>query len=196
MIPDRCYMIPSMNDEVAFGDPGDIWTDVIEDRAEDMLADFEHGRCRWDNNGDGDCMFHKGGCPTEAQVIARLAEGWEVDEMATEPNRSFLMDGGSLLDRISDYAEDAEVTEEWQERLAKVLDMPEVVTAADALLELVASKINYYMAGEVVAKHRISVVDGEPMWDGEPMFVPTSTVNWVSTTGCVVTVRNEPNDGL
>jgi hypothetical protein len=184
-------MIPSMNDENAFNDPGDIWTDVLEAQVEDMLHDIgDDETCRYDTDGDGNCPFHRRGCPTKDSVTARLAEGWEVDEHTVVPNASHLMDGGRVLDRIVEATEDAEVTEDWQERLDNAASDPEVIAAADALIALFASKITYYMAGEVVAKHRVTVIDGEPMWDGEPMFRLAA-----ARMGCEVTVRNERNDG-
>lgn len=45
-----------------------------------------------------------------------------------------------------------------------------VIAAVAALDALLVEKITYRNAVEKVATHRITLVDGEPMWNGEPMY--------------------------
>lgn len=64
-----------------------------------------------------------------------------------------------------------EIDESAAEQLHNAAKADDVVAAFQVALDLLASKVNYMMCDEIVAKHRVTRdAEGEPLLNGEPMF--------------------------
>lgn len=96
---------------------------------------------------------------------------WEVEEWDVHEPSTHFPPPDRVLDTIVEWvAECGEVDEEFADRVENVAVHPEVVAATQALLELIASKTGYRMAKNRIATHTITLVDGEPHLDGEPIY--------------------------
>ncbi len=111
---------------------------------------------------------------------------WDDDD-----RREWTVEEWTVLDRIKQVpsgdiiaewlvecvAEDGMWTDEAWDRLAPAAKDEEVLAAAENLRAVVASKLNYDMADELVGTHTISLPDdaaegapANPLFDGEPIY--------------------------
>ena len=95
-----------------------------------------------------------------------------VEEWTTRPQGEQLPSASDLLEAISYACEVSETDEGWHESLSDALSDPGVVALAGLLLDAVAERITYRMAGELVATHVIEIVDGELLYNGNPLAAP------------------------
>lgn len=101
-----------------------------------------------------------------------LPDRIEIEEWSVAPQRSHLIDAGSLLEHIHETACDNSDTDEgWCDHMADAVAKPDVIAATESLLDLIASKNQYLMADRLVATHVLTFdANGEPLYDGEPMY--------------------------
>lgn len=106
-------------------------------------------------------------------VYDPMPERIEVEEWTVAPQRNHLPDAGDLLEWLHETACDRmEVDEGWCDHMEAATKKSDVIAAAEALLDLLASKNQYRMADQLVATHVITFdAKGEPLLDGEPMYV-------------------------
>lgn len=100
-----------------------------------------------------------------------------IEEHTVVPSRDHLPSPHSLLEYISEWvADNGEVDEYWHESLDGHSADPDVVAATEALLQLLASKVTYWMADKVVATHTITWDETGPLVNGEPLYQPAPLV--------------------
>lgn len=104
---------------------------------------------------------------TDSDDPAYAEYGWDVEEWTSE--RAYRPGEAEWL--LESYLEGAldEVCDDG-ETFNRLIKDPDVIAAIAALDALLVEKITYRNAVKKVATHRITLVDGEPMWDGEPMY--------------------------
>lgn len=108
----------------------------------------------------------------------RPGQTWEVEEYLVHPPQHHFPDRSDLVEHVLEHASENEMGEDFEGDYERVLGDPEVLRQAQALLDLMASKINYRMCGEQVGTHTVSLpdplpADGEPydvLWDGQPLY--------------------------
>lgn len=96
-----------------------------------------------------------------------------VEEWTVYPPKHHLRRAADIVDWLLECAaEDGEVTEGWSEAIDRHDRDPDVLAAAEALLDVLASKVRYRMADRKVAEHTITWgADDEPLLDGRPLYV-------------------------
>lgn len=101
-----------------------------------------------------------------------------IEEWTVHPPRYHLPSAPEIAAWLVDEAElNGDLTDEAGETLRRQLRHPEILTAADALLEALAARMTYRMADEMVAEHDVTFdADGKPMVDGKPLYVPTTDI--------------------
>jgi len=108
----------------------------------------------------------------DAQDVLDSCDGDEVEieEWTVHPPRYHLPPAVNLLEWLAES--DYDVTEEWWESASDAAADPEVVAAAEALLDAMASKITYRMADKRVAVHKYRWVPAaEPAYEGDGEYV-------------------------
>lgn len=118
-----------------------------------------------------------------AEVYERLYDGradleqgarLEIEEWTVIDNREHLFETEEAIYEILHWPMDGgEVTEEWSESALSAAKDPDVVEAFDTALNLLASKIAYWMADKKVNSHWVELVDGEVMVNGESLYQKT-----------------------
>lgn len=94
-----------------------------------------------------------------------------VEEWTVCNPRSLLLSAEHLAEHVSEMIDD--VGEGGYERLAVIAADPEVVAAFDSAVALMASKWVWRQADTKVTDHYVTFdADGEPLYDGEPMYRP------------------------
>lgn len=95
-------------------------------------------------------------------------------EYTVTDNRKLLPSVDGVVTDIIEVAADGPVTEEWYEAAVDATKDEKVVSAFNKALDLLASKIRYWMADTVVAEHELTFDEnGQPLLDGEPLYRPT-----------------------
>lgn len=92
---------------------------------------------------------------------------WIVEEWSTHPPSYHLPSARRVIDHIEEWAADNEVTCEGD--YFNLTDT-DILTAAQNLLDVIASKVTWRQSNELIATHTITLVDDEPHVDGEPMY--------------------------
>lgn len=101
-------------------------------------------------------------------------EAWpaKIEEWTIADNRQFMPSPGRVLDEIGEIAADEAVTEWWWEALERHLDDEDVKAKVEEALDLLASKVKYWMADRHVATYEITLdADDRPLVDGRPLYV-------------------------
>lgn len=90
---------------------------------------------------------------------------WTVEEWTVAPARSHMVDVEGLLEWVDEWAAECG---EISEGFGLPVKDADVVAAAEALLDLIASKVTWRMADRLVATHTITWdADNEPLLDGD-----------------------------
>lgn len=98
----------------------------------------------------------------------------EIEEWSVHPPEYHLPKADDIIDWMTLWAaENGEGDEAQYDQWQAVGTPPDVLAAAEALRTVVASKIEYRMANEHLRSLWVTwTEDGEPLLDGEPMYVP------------------------
>lgn len=95
---------------------------------------------------------------------------WTVEEWSVQDNLNSVPRVEWLIEWLVEH-----VAEEWPEGGYECAERAgkhsEVKAAAEALRRVFANKLTYMVCDELLATHTITFVDGEPMVNGEPMYV-------------------------
>lgn len=104
---------------------------------------------------------------TDSDDPAYAESGWDVEEWTSErayrPGEAEWLLESFLEGALDEVCDDGET-------FHRLTNDQAVIAAVAALDALLVEKITYRNAVEKVATHRITLVDGEPMWNGEPMY--------------------------
>lgn len=104
---------------------------------------------------------------TDGDDPAYAESGWDVEEWTSErayqPGRAEWLLEFYLENVLEEVCDDGETFD-------RLIKDPDVIAANAALDALLVEKITYRNAVKKIATHRITLVDGEPMWNGEPMY--------------------------
>lgn len=100
---------------------------------------------------------------------------WVVEEWTVMPTERAIPTADDIVEWIEEQARDGDFYTE--DPFLGGPTNPEVLAAAEALRAEVAKCITWFMADKMVAKHSITIVDGEPMWDGGPMYVEAPSID-------------------
>jgi hypothetical protein len=103
---------------------------------------------------------------------------WEIEEWSVAPKVARLMDAGSIIERVVEWAVDDSCPDEHAcEDIEKAGRDPEVLAAFENARQVMASKFNYEYADKIVTTHLVTWDDqSEPLLDGEPMYVKKAAV--------------------
>lgn len=82
-----------------------------------------------------------------------------VEEWSVRPPSEHLPSASDALDWIGYACEDSETDEGWHESLGGALAAPEVMALAQQLIDAIAERITYRMAGDLIATHVVQEVD-------------------------------------
>ena len=93
--------------------------------------------------------------------VPETGEPLVVEEWTVRAPAEHLPSVAHLLDGIGYQCEDGETDEGWHEDLGDALADPEVVVLAGRLIDAIAERITYRMAGDLVATHIVKEVDGK-----------------------------------
>ena len=93
--------------------------------------------------------------------VSEAGEPLVVEEWTVRPPGEHLPSAADVLESIAYQCEDGETDEGWFESLGDALTAPDVVTLAEQLLDAVAQRITYRMAGDLIATHIVSEIDGK-----------------------------------
>lgn len=109
--------------------------------------------------------------PCDDEVPGRA----EIEEWSVHPPRHHMPTVGFLLDWLMEWtAENGEYGEDFGGDA--IVKDKEVIAAAEAFLDAVASKVWYRMADQKLASHWVTWDgQGRPLLDGEPMYHPHIT---------------------
>lgn len=96
-----------------------------------------------------------------------------IEEWTVAPKRAHLPDASCVVDDIVERCADGYELDEYAvDEIENIGKRDDVKAAADALLDLIASKITYRMAEKLVAEHKVTwTEEGDPLIDGEPLYV-------------------------
>ena len=96
-------------------------------------------------------------------------DGWIVEEWTVRSPRTHLPSADWVVEHIMDYwlAENAELDEYGFDAFDNAAKESEM----EPVLQAWADRIQYRMADTFVSNHIVTLVDGEPHLDGEPMYV-------------------------
>jgi len=96
--------------------------------------------------------------------------GIEIEEWTVHDPQHHMPSAASILEWIGETAADNETCEGWFDDFPD--GDPVVLELTQQLIDTIARRITYRMAAEHVCTHWITIVDGEPQINGEPMYVP------------------------
>ena len=97
----------------------------------------------------------------------------ELEEWTVADNRSFMPTVAHVIDHVVEYTADNAVIEEWYGRAEQWSAHPEVVEAFQKAVDILADKIDFWMADKHVASHWVTVdADDQILVDGEPLYSP------------------------
>ena len=98
-----------------------------------------------------------------------------IEEWTVHPPEYHLPSAERIAEDIIENAAD-DTTEGYYDATAHIWKEADVLAAAEALRQVIASHITYRMADKKVAEHQITWDDeGEPLVDGQPMYVKSVT---------------------
>jgi hypothetical protein len=99
-------------------------------------------------------------------------------EWTVHPPKHHLPHASTIVEWLAERAaEDGGIDEGYSDHIDAIMRAPEVLVAADALLDAIAARITYRMAHEKVAEHVITWdAEGEPLVDGTPMYARSLAV--------------------
>jgi hypothetical protein len=116
----------------------------------------------FDNPGDAYENGIEPYLPDEREVI----EEWSVHSPSHH-----LPSADRVAEYVYEFASDVEMDENCDEDYQRASLDPDVVAAFQAALDLLASKVTYRMADQLVATHLVTWDEkGRPLLDGEPMW--------------------------
>jgi hypothetical protein len=103
---------------------------------------------------------------------------WEIEEWTVAEKIDRLMRTVDIVERVVEWTVDDTCPDEQAcEDIERAGRDPEVVAAFESARQVMASKLNYEYADKRVATHTVTWDDqGEPLLDGEPMYVKKVTV--------------------
>ena len=84
-----------------------------------------------------------------------------VEEWSVRPPGEHLPSAADTLDWIAYSCEDSETDEGWHDDLRNALADPEVKAMAQRLINAIAGRITYRMAGDLIATHVVREIDGQ-----------------------------------
>lgn len=93
-----------------------------------------------------------------------------IEEWNTHSSDHFLPEPSWVLEMISEYVADNEVSGDCAEAYADALSEPMVVSAMQGVLSMVASRIKYYMANKLIALHDVTWLNCVPYVDGKKLY--------------------------
>ena len=114
----------------------------------------------------------------ESQVEHHICpdERVEIEEWTAADNRTFMPPVEDVINFVSESAADEAVTEWWRESHQSVLGSSEVKEAFQKAIDLVASKMTYWMAHKKVASHSVTLdANGEALIDGGYLYRKTES---------------------
>lgn len=105
----------------------------------------------------------------ESELDGRDAEDYpfEIEEWTVRPIRDHFPSADTLIEYVMERWLEDEVDEYFYEDCVNAARTEE----AEEFLSKWASRVHYRMADNIVATHQVTLVDGEPYLDGEPMYV-------------------------
>lgn len=96
---------------------------------------------------------------------------WKLEEWSVQPQGSTVPSPGAILEWMEESACD-ELVEGGYEQIADITKDPEVRSLAEALCQAFVKRVTFRMADKLLATHVVTFdADGEPLLDGEPMYV-------------------------
>jgi hypothetical protein len=96
-----------------------------------------------------------------------------IEEWDVHPPSFHLPSADSTAEWAAEWAEDNEWDDDGRALWHEASGSPDVVAAFQAALDLLASKIGWRMADKLIATHAVTWdADGNPRYDGEPMYRP------------------------
>ena len=99
-----------------------------------------------------------------------------IEEWTVADQRQFLPSPDTVLEDLCERVADDAVHEYMYERLENIVGTEEIVQAVEAVLALIASKIDFWMAEKHVATHTITWDETGPLIDGEPLYRKSADV--------------------
>lgn len=113
----------------------------------------------------------------ESEIDAHYDEqpdgGWVVEEWTVRPARTHLPSAEILIEYILERWVNDEITEDAYEDWDNAAKSEEV----EAMLTAWADRVHYRMADIVIREHRMTLVDGEPYFDGAPLYVDSCSAD-------------------
>lgn len=107
---------------------------------------------------------------SDIEEWASIAEPQTIEEWTVKPVIDTVTSADCILDDIAERMGD-EMDENGHDELHKVIRHPEVVEAAEALRQAIASKVHYWWVDRLVATHTVTWDEkDQPLLDGEPMY--------------------------
>lgn len=98
----------------------------------------------------------------------------ELEEWTVSDNRTLMPPVGYLIEHVVELIADNAVFEEWYDEASNRSADPAVVEAFQNALNVLADKIQFWMADKKVGLHWVTAgEDGTPLIDGEPIYVPS-----------------------
>lgn len=95
-----------------------------------------------------------------------------IEEWTVFPPRHHLRSPEDLVDWLIEDASESAGLDGYYDHAEALTRDPEVLAAADALIASIADRVTYRVAHERVAEHAVTWdADGEPLIDGEPLYV-------------------------
>lgn len=122
--------------------------------------------------------------------VASLYES-EIDpdlDVDSEDHAEFTVEEWSVADPLSLITQADWFLENLEERLCEehthdnddchhIFTDPDVLAAAERLREIIASKVTWQQADVLVAEHKLTMVGGDPYFDGEPVYGPVAHID-------------------
>jgi hypothetical protein len=110
----------------------------------------------------------------------------ETGEDYAERYPEFVVEEWSVADPLSLITQADWFLENLEERLCEehthdnddchwIFTSPEVLAAAENLRQVIASKVTWHQADKHLADHKLTLVEGGPLFDGEPVYRPVQS---------------------
>lgn len=119
--------------------------------------------------------YHDPATIWESEIEPYLDGGddtWAVEEYTIRPNTLCFQSPKDLFESIVEWAADnGDVGETWYTRASFAIDDTALQAELAGFLKRLADYIAYSECDDLVGVHTITLdADGEPLWDGEPMY--------------------------
>lgn len=95
---------------------------------------------------------------------------WDIEEWTVNEARSHLPSAERVVEWILDQACD-----DLDEYGFDAFDNASRESEVETMLQAWASRVGYRMADKLVTTHRMTLVDGQPFLNGEPLYVPSES---------------------